>query len=59
MLRIVYESVVVSDILCAAVCWRSRLEVVDANRLNKLIPKPSNIVGMELDSLKMVLESPR
>nr|XP_029138698.1 uncharacterized protein LOC114922111 [Labrus bergylta] len=33
------------------VCWGSRLRVVDSNRLNKMILKASDVVGMELDSL--------
>uniref|UniRef100_A0AAX7SJH0 Reverse transcriptase domain-containing protein n=1 Tax=Astatotilapia calliptera TaxID=8154 RepID=A0AAX7SJH0_ASTCA len=56
MLRIFYESVVASAILYAVACWGSRLRVADANRLNKLIRKASNVVGMELDSLKVVSE---
>uniref|UniRef100_A0A3P8P9N9 Alkylated DNA repair protein AlkB homologue 8 N-terminal domain-containing protein n=1 Tax=Astatotilapia calliptera TaxID=8154 RepID=A0A3P8P9N9_ASTCA len=55
MLRIFYESVVASAILYAVACWGSRLRVADANRLNKLIRKASNVVGMELDSLKVVI----
>ena len=46
-----YESVVVSAILFAVVGWGSRLRVADANRLNKLIRKASDIVGVELDTL--------
>nr|XP_023652428.1 uncharacterized protein LOC111835896 isoform X1 [Paramormyrops kingsleyae]XP_023652429.1 uncharacterized protein LOC111835896 isoform X1 [Paramormyrops kingsleyae] len=52
MLRIFYESVVAS----AIACWGSTLRVADANRLNKLIRKASNVVGMELDPIKVVLE---
>ena len=37
ILRIFDESVVVSAILCAVVCWDSRLRVADTNRLNKLV----------------------
>ena len=54
MLRMFYESVVASAILFAVVCWGSRLRVADANRLNKLIRKASDIVGVELDSLTAV-----
>ena len=56
MLRIFYQSVVASAILYAVACWGSRLRVADANRLHKLIRKASNVVGMELDSLKVVSE---
>ncbi|CAI5671505.1 unnamed protein product [Oreochromis niloticus] len=56
MLRIFYESVVSSAILYAVACWGSRLRVADANRLDKLIRKASNVVGMELDSIKVVSE---
>ncbi|KAI4888742.1 hypothetical protein NFI96_010443 [Prochilodus magdalenae] len=36
--------------------WGSRLRVADANRLNKLIRKASDVVGVELDSLMAVSE---
>ena len=49
MLRMFYESVVASAILFAVVCWGSRLRVADANRLNRLIRKTIDIVGVELD----------
>ena len=54
MLRMFYESVVASAILFAVVCWGSRLRVADANRLNKLIRKASDVVRVELDSLTAV-----
>ncbi|KAL7827773.1 hypothetical protein AOLI_G00309250 [Acnodon oligacanthus] len=54
MLRIFY--VVASAILYAVACWGSRLRVADANRLNKLILKAGDVVGVELDSLMAVLE---
>ena len=38
------------------VCWGSRLRVADANRLNRLIRKDSDIVGAGLDSLMAVSE---
>ncbi|KAI4899256.1 hypothetical protein NFI96_012205 [Prochilodus magdalenae] len=56
MLRIFYESVVASAILYAVACWGSRLRVADAHRLNKLIRKASDVVGVELDSLMAVSE---
>ena len=56
MLKIFYKSVVASAILYAVACWGSRLRVADANRLDKLIRKASNVVGMELDSLRVVSE---
>ena len=56
MLRIFYESVVASAILYAVACWGSRLRVADANRLNKLIGKASDVVGTERDSLTVVSE---
>ena len=34
MLRMFYESVVASAILCAVVCWESRLRVADAKSVN-------------------------
>lgn len=42
-------SVVASAILYAVACWDNRLKVMDANRLNKLIRKASNIIGLKLD----------
>ncbi|KAL6487605.1 hypothetical protein MHYP_G00042310 [Metynnis hypsauchen] len=56
MLRIFYESVVASAILYAVACGGSRLRVADANRLNKLIRKAGDVVGVELDSLTAVSE---
>ncbi len=56
MLRMFYESVVASAILYAVVCWGSRLRVADTNRLNRLIRKASDVVGVKLDSLTEVSE---
>ena len=56
MLRIFYESGVASAILFAVACWGSRLRIVHANRLNKLIRKANDVVGVELDSLMAVSE---
>ena len=56
ILRIFDESVVVSPILCAVVCWDSRLRVADTNRLNKLVWKAIDVVGMECDSRTVVSE---
>ncbi|KAK0142278.1 RNA-directed DNA polymerase from mobile element jockey [Merluccius polli] len=54
MLRMFYESTVASAILFAVMCWGSRLRVADANRLNKLIRKASDVLGVELDTLTAV-----
>ena len=51
-----YESVVASAFMYAAACWGSRLKAADANRLNKLIRKARDVVGMELGSLTAVSE---
>lgn len=56
MLRMFYESVVSSAILFALVCWGSRLKVADSNRLNKLIRKAGDVIGVKLDSLESVME---
>ena len=48
------ESVVASAILFAVVYWGSRLRVADGNRLNKLIRKASDVVGLKLDTLTAV-----
>ena len=45
-----------SAILFAVVCCGKRLRVADANRLNKLIRKASDVVGVELDTLTAVPE---
>ena len=54
MLRMFYESVMASAIVFAGVCWGSSLRVADANRLNKLIRKASDVVGVKLDTLTVV-----
>lgn len=46
MLMIFYESVEDSTILFAVACWGSRLRVMDAYRLNKLICKASGGSGV-------------
>lgn len=51
MLRMSYESVVTSAELNAVVCEGSRLRVVDTNRLNILIRKSSDIVGVKPKAL--------
>lgn len=56
MLRMFYESVVATAVLYAIVCFGSRLRVEDTNRLNKLIRKASDGVGVKLDSLTVVSE---
>ena len=40
----------------AVACWGSGLRAVDFNRLDKLVRKASNVVGVELDSLAVVSE---
>lgn len=55
-LRMFYESVVSSAILFALVCWGSRLKVADSNRLNKVIRKAGDVIGVKLDSLESVME---
>lgn len=52
-----YESLVTSAILYAVVCWGSRSRASDANQLNKLCCKVSEIIGVELDPLVFVLLS--
>ena len=56
MPRMFHESVVASAILCAVVRWGSRLRVADTNRLNRLICRASDVVGVKLDSLTEVAE---
>lgn len=56
ILRIFYKSGVASAVLNAFVCVSSRLRVVDANRLNLLICKASDIVGLKLKAMRVVTE---
>lgn len=56
ILRIFYKSWVASAALNAVVCVGSRLRVVGANRLNLLICKASNIVGLKLKAMRVVSE---
>ena len=56
MLRMFHDTVVASAFLFAVVCWGSRLKAADANRLNKLIRKAGDMVGLELGSLTAVAE---
>ena len=46
MLQMFYHSVVSSVILYAVVCWGSRLQAADANRLNKLVRKAGSVLGL-------------
>lgn len=56
MLKMFYESVLASALLYAVACWRNRLRVTNIYRLNKLIHKASDVVGLELESLTTVSE---
>ncbi|KAK3556816.1 hypothetical protein QTP70_021755 [Hemibagrus guttatus] len=56
MLQMFYHSVVASVIFYPVVCWGSRVETADANRLNKLIGKAGSVIGVELESLADVSE---
>jgi len=51
-----YESVVVSAVVYAVACWGRSVGVADANRLNRLIRRASDVVGLEFDSLEVVSE---
>jgi len=50
------SSVLVNAVLYVVACWGSSLRVADANRLNRLIWKASDVVGLEFDSLEVVSE---
>lgn len=56
ILRMFYETEVSGAILFAVVCWGCRLRVADANRLNRLICKAGDVVGVRLDSFETVTE---
>lgn len=43
-------------VLDAVTCWSSRLRVADASTLNALIHKAGDAVGVEPDSLKVLLK---
>ncbi|XP_051789625.1 uncharacterized protein LOC127529603 [Erpetoichthys calabaricus] len=56
MLQMFYQTVVVSALFYAVVCWRGSIKKRDTSRLDKLVRKAGSIVGMELDSLTSVAE---
>lgn len=43
-------------VLLDLACRGSRLKAADSNRLNKLIWKAGDVVGVKLDSLEMVID---
>ena len=56
LLRTFYLSVVASTLFFAGACWGGGIKAGESNRLNKLVRKASSVVGLELDSLDVVLE---
>lgn len=52
MLQMFHQSVVVSTVFSAVVCWGDGIKAKDANRLNKLIEKPESAVGTNLASVQ-------
>lgn len=55
-LRMFWESAVASAILYAVVCQGSRLRLAYTDRLNRLIRKASDVIGVKLDPLTVVSE---
>ncbi len=55
MLRMFFQSVAVSAISFAVMCWGNRVRA-DTYRINKLIRKAGSVPGVELDSLVVVSE---
>ena len=56
LLRTFYLSVVASTLFFAGACWGGGIKAGESNRLNKLVRKASSVVGLELDSLEVVVE---
>ena len=56
LLRTFYLSVVASTLFFAGACWGGGIMAGESNRLNKLVRKASSVVGLELDSLEVVVE---
>ncbi|XP_056465070.1 alpha-ketoglutarate-dependent dioxygenase alkB homolog 7, mitochondrial [Gadus chalcogrammus] len=45
-----------STLFFAGACWGGGIKAGESNRLNKLVKKASSVVGLELDSLEVVVE---
>ena len=56
LLKMFYQSVVASTLFFAGACWGGGIKAGESNRLNKLVRKASSVVGLELDSLEVVVE---
>ena len=56
LLKMFHLSVVASTLFFAGACWRGGFTAGESNRLNKLVRKASSVVGLELDSLEVVVE---
>ena len=52
----VWQSVLVSAIFFAAICWGSSIRASDSNTLNKLIQKAGSVLGTALEPLELVVE---
>ncbi len=52
MLQMFYQSVVVSAVFFAVVCWGSGITTKDANRMNKLIKRQSLLEELQLIRLE-------
>ena len=57
MTSFVMLSVVASTLFFAGACKGGGIKAGESNRLNKLVRKASSVVGLELDSLEVVVES--
>ena len=47
---------VASTLFFAGACWGGGIKAGESNRLKKLVRKASSVVGLELDSLEVVVE---
>ena len=57
MLRVFYQSVVLSTIFFAVVSWGTGIKAKDTNRLNELIRKADSAVVFRLATLEELEES--
>lgn len=56
MMETLYQSVVVSAVNFAVVCWRRSIRACDTNRLNKPTRKAGSVIGCKLDTSEAAVE---
>ena len=55
MLQIFYLSVIHSILSFGITCWGGNLTQADVDKINRLIRKAGNIIGVDLDNFKLML----